>query len=69
MCKQMDRRCTAGTGRMWSRRDVQESNLMLLDVRTAFNTSVLFRLVREPGLIVAARTTYLSVPVKTVRRY
>jgi len=51
------------------RREVQESSLMLVGVCTAFNTSVLFRPVRESGLITAARTTYLSVLVKTVRRY
>jgi hypothetical protein len=69
MCKQIDRSCTADTGRIGSRREVEESSLVLVDVRSMFNTSALFRPVRESGLIIAARTTYLSVPVKTVRRY
>jgi hypothetical protein len=69
MCKQMDRWCTADTGKIVSRREVEESSLVLVDARSVFNTSVLFRPVRESGLNIAARTTYLSVPVKRVRCY
>jgi hypothetical protein len=47
MCKQMDRWFPADTGRIGSRREVEESSLVLVDIRLVFYTSALFRPVRE----------------------